>query len=87
MPGRFLYFSEVLLRLMPEQDYAVRLEALAEALQPRVVAAVEPAEGAAQPWDVVGPLCETGDVLARDVEDLGIHLDLHVVLDLQHRLP
>ena len=32
MSGRFLYYSEVLLKFLPEQDYALRLEALAEAL-------------------------------------------------------
>lgn len=58
MPGRFLYFSEVLLRLMPEQDYAVRLEALAEAL-PLEVAATD-ANGRVVVWNaalasVAGP--------------------------------
>ncbi len=58
MPGRFLYFSEVLLRLMPEQDYAVRLEALAEAL-PLEVAATD-AQGRVVVWNaalavVAGP--------------------------------
>ncbi len=32
MFGRFLYYSEVLVRLIPERDYALTLEALAEAL-------------------------------------------------------
>ena len=58
VPGRFLYFSEVLLRLMPEQDYAVRLEALAEAL-PLEIAATD-AEGRVVVWNaalavVAGP--------------------------------
>ena len=58
MPGRFLHFSEVLLRLMPEQDYAVRLEALAEAL-PLEIAATD-AEGRVVVWNaalarVAGP--------------------------------
>jgi len=47
--GRFLYFTEVLLRLMPEQDYAVRLEALAEAL-PLEVAATD-AQGRVVVWN------------------------------------
>ena len=42
MPGRFLYYGEILLRLLPEQDYAIRLEALAEAL-PLEVAATDAA--------------------------------------------
>ena len=58
VPGRFLYYSEVLLRLMPEQDYAVRLEALAEAL-PLEVAATD-REGRVVVWNealarVAGP--------------------------------
>jgi signal transduction histidine kinase len=32
VPGRFLYYTNVLLRLLPEEDYALYLEALAEAL-------------------------------------------------------
>ena len=38
MPSRFLYYGEVLLRLLPEQDYVIRLEALAEALPIEVAA-------------------------------------------------
>lgn len=58
MPGRFLYFSEVLVRLMHERDYAVRLEALAEAL-PLEVAATD-AMGRVVVWNgalaaVAGP--------------------------------
>ncbi len=41
MPGRFLYYSKVLVRLLPEEDYALYLEALAEAL-PIEVAATDP---------------------------------------------
>ncbi len=49
MSGRFLHYSEVLLRIMPEQDYAARLEALAEAL-PLEVAATD-AEGRIVVWN------------------------------------
>ncbi len=38
MSGPFLYYSEILLRILPEHDYAVRLEALAESLPLEVVA-------------------------------------------------
>ena len=38
MTGRFLYYGEVLLRLLPQEDYARHLEALAEALPIEVVA-------------------------------------------------
>ncbi len=38
MNRRFLYYGEVLLRLLPEDDYAVHLEALAEALPIEVAA-------------------------------------------------
>jgi PAS domain S-box-containing protein len=36
--GRFLYYGELLFRLLPEEDYALHLEALAEALPLEVVA-------------------------------------------------
>jgi signal transduction histidine kinase len=56
--GRFLYYTEVLLRLLPEQDYALTLEALAEAL-PLEVAATD-AQGRVIVWNaalaaVAGP--------------------------------
>jgi len=56
--GPFLYYTEVLIRLMPERDYAVRLEALAEALPLEVVAT--DAEGRVVVWNealarVAGP--------------------------------
>ncbi len=38
MPGRFLYYTNVLVRLLPEDDYARYLEALAEALPIEVAA-------------------------------------------------
>lgn len=38
MPGRFLYYTNVLVRLIPEDDYALYLEALAEALPIEVAA-------------------------------------------------
>ncbi|MFV1958377.1 MAG: PAS domain-containing sensor histidine kinase [Planctomycetota bacterium] len=40
MDRRYLYYGEILLGLLPEQDYVVRLEALAEAL-PLAVAATD----------------------------------------------
>jgi signal transduction histidine kinase len=54
----FLFYSEILLRILPEQDYAVRLEALAEAL-PLEVAATD-ASGRVIVWNaalatVAGP--------------------------------
>lgn len=61
MAGRFIYYGEVLLRLLPEQDYALRLEALAEAL-PLAVAATD-AEGRIIVWnralaEIAGPRSE-----------------------------
>lgn len=38
MPGRFLHYTNVLVRLIPEDDYALYLEALAEALPIEVAA-------------------------------------------------
>ncbi len=38
MPGRFLYYTQVLVRLLPEEEYALYLEALAEALPLEVAA-------------------------------------------------
>ncbi len=38
MPRRFLYYSNVLVRLLPEEDYPIYLEALAEALPIEVAA-------------------------------------------------
>lgn len=38
MTRRFLYYSELLVRLLPERDYAIHLEALAEALPIEVTA-------------------------------------------------
>ncbi len=58
MPGRFLYYTKVLVRLLPEEDYALYLEALAEAL-PIEVAATD-ATGRVIVWnhalaEVAGP--------------------------------
>jgi PAS domain S-box-containing protein len=88
--GRFLYYGEVLLRLLPEQDYAVRLEALAEAL-PLEVAATD-AAGRVIVWNAalarvagrreqaVGrPLLEALPVL-RDDPNLDWAVLLHEVL-------
>lgn len=49
MAGSFLYYGKILLRLLPEHDYAVRLEALAEAL-PLEVAATD-AQGRVIVWN------------------------------------
>jgi len=38
VPGRFLHYTKVLVRLLPEEDYALYLEALAEALPLEVAA-------------------------------------------------
>ena len=38
MPGRFLYYSEILVRILQEEDYGRHLEALAEALPVEVAA-------------------------------------------------
>ena len=38
MPGRFLHYTKVLVRILPEEDYALYLEALAEALPIEVAA-------------------------------------------------
>ncbi len=77
MPGRFLYYSKVLVRLLPEEDYALYLEALAEAL-PIEVVATDPsgrvivwnralAEVAGPREDAVGrPLLEALPWLAQD---------------------
>ncbi len=59
--GRFLHYSEILLRILPEQDYALRLEALADAL-PLEVAATD-AAGRVIVWnpalaEVAGPRSE-----------------------------
>jgi PAS domain S-box-containing protein len=77
MPGRFLFYGEVLLRLLPEHDYALHLEALAEAL-PLEVAATD-ARGRVVVWNAalaavsgprdqaVGrPLLDAMPALARD---------------------
>lgn len=58
MAGPFLYYSELLVRFLPEADYAVRLEALAESLPLEVVAT--DAAGRVVVWnaalaDVAGP--------------------------------
>ncbi|MFM8979202.1 MAG: two-component system sensor histidine kinase NtrB [Planctomycetia bacterium] len=77
MTSRFRFYSEVLLRVLPEEDYALRLEALAEAL-PLAVAATD-ASGRVLVWNpalsawmgprelAVGrPLLEALPALARD---------------------
>ena len=86
MPGRFLYYTNVLVRLLPEDDYARYLEALAEAL-PIEVAATDP-DGRVIVWnralarvagpreDAVGrPIFEALPWLAMDP-----NLDWHAVL-------
>ena len=69
VPGRFLYYGEILIRLLPQDDYARHLEALAEAL-PIEVAATD-AQGRVIVWNasmarVAGPRDE---VLGRPLLD------------------
>lgn len=90
MTTRFRFYSEVLLRVLPEEDYALRLEALAEAL-PLAVAATD-ASGRVLVWNpalaawmgpreaAVGrPLLEALPALAAD-PNLDWGLALHACL-------
>ncbi len=80
-PGRFIVANAGVLLTRVEylkhtehRDFAIVDAAMNDLIRPALyqawmdVTAVQPREGATRPYDIVGPICETGDFLAKDRE-------------------
>ena len=78
-PGRYIVANAGVLLTRVEylkhtehKDFAIVDAAMNDLIRPALyqawmnVTAVEPREGEGRPYDVVGPICETGDFLAKD---------------------
>ena len=80
-PGRFIVANAGVLLTRVEylkhtehKDFAIIDAAMNDLIRPALyqawmdVSAVQPRDGQARPYDLVGPICETGDFLAKDRE-------------------
>jgi diaminopimelate decarboxylase len=80
-PGRFIVANAGVLLTRIEylkhtehKDFAIVDAAMNDLIRPALyqawmdVTAVKPRDGAARPYDIVGPICETGDFLAKERE-------------------
>jgi diaminopimelate decarboxylase len=80
-PGRFIVANAGVLLTRIEylkhteyKDFAIVDAAMNDLIRPALyqawmdVTAVRPRDGATRPYDIVGPICETGDFLAKDRE-------------------
>ncbi|KTC22035.1 diaminopimelate decarboxylase [Pseudomonas viridiflava] len=91
-PGRFIVANAGVLLTRVEylkhtehKDFAIVDAAMNDLIRPALyqawmdVAAVRPRDGAARPYDIVGPICETGDFLAKGRELVLAEADLLAV--------
>ncbi|WP_122709488.1 diaminopimelate decarboxylase [Pseudomonas viridiflava] len=91
-PGRFIVANAGVLLTRVEylkhtehKDFAIVDAAMNDLIRPALyqawmdVTAVRPREGAARPYDIVGPICETGDFLAKGRELVLAEADLLAV--------
>lgn len=91
-PGRFIVANAGVLLTRVEylkhtehKDFAIVDAAMNDLIRPALyqawmdVTAVRPREGAARPYDIVGPICETGDFLAKSRELVLAEADLLAV--------
>ncbi|WP_122427933.1 diaminopimelate decarboxylase [Pseudomonas viridiflava] len=91
-PGRFIVANAGVLLTRVEylkhtehKDFAIVDAAMNDLIRPALyqawmdVTAVRPRDGAARPYDIVGPICETGDFLAKGRELVLAEADLLAV--------
>ena len=91
-PGRFIVANAGVLLTRVEylkhtehKDFAIVDAAMNDLIRPALyqawmdVTAVRPRDGAARPYDIVGPICETGDFLAKSRELVLAEADLLAV--------